>query len=190
MKKISIIFLILFTLLTFSNVASASFFSDVFSDVFKELFGESDKSPWNEKRGGVNNVRCKVEYTQLDLATGLEKTVKHTVQYEIRYLAIDTNVMYLSVQDLTSKINDWINESKNNVITNLTGINCKERIFYINQINTWKSELRWSKYKSCADEFNAEFMNLLNRPKQWGYNVHKERLIKDYDDGCQNYSGK
>jgi hypothetical protein len=176
MKKI---FLILFILLTFNNSASAGFFGDIFGN-FK-----------NEERGGVNKVRCKVEYTQLDLSTGLEKTVKHTAQYRILRIAYGTNSVYLSAQDLTNKINIWLNESKRNFITNLTVINCKERRIYGSKIfPLFINEQRWSEYKGCADEFNIELINLLEHPKQWGYNVHKDRLIKDYEEGCKNYNGE
>ncbi len=183
MKKIKI-FLISLTLLAFSNTASGGFFGDV----FKVIFGESDKKSWsNEEHSGVNRVRCMVEYTQLDLATGLEKTVKHTVQYVLMEVYGDYDVMQLSSEDLTKKINIWLNENENNVITNLTAINCKERRFYISKIFFWNNEQRWSEYKSCPDEFNIELMNLLERPNQWGFNVNKERLIKDYEEGCKNY---
>jgi hypothetical protein len=185
MKKLTTTFLISLTLLTFSNIAFGGFFGDIFNDIF----GELDKGHWNEKRGEANNVRCKVEYTQLDLATGLEKNIKHTAQYEVRYIANGTSVMYLSAQDLTDKINIWLNESKNNIIVNMTGINCKERRIYINQTNVWSSKQRWGEYKSCEDEFNVELINWLERPNQWGYNVNKTRLIKDYDEGCNKFYG-
>jgi hypothetical protein len=183
MKKLTTTFLISLTLLTFSNIAFGGFFGDIFNDIF----GELDKGHWNEKRGEVNNVRCKVEYTQLDLATGLEKNVEYIVQYALIEIDDEDNVMYLSAQDITDKINIWLNESKNNFITDMTIINCKERIFYINQTNMWSSENRWGEYKGCADEYNVELINWLERPNQWGYNVHKTRLIKDYEDGCKNH---
>jgi hypothetical protein len=183
MKKLTTTFLILFTLLTFSNSVSASFFEDF----YKTIFGDIEKpSDIVGNSGNVNNVRCKVEYTQLDLATGLEKTVKHTDQYATGDIEVGTNVMYLSAQDLTDKINIWLNESKNNVITDMTIINCKERKFLISMA-VWKSEERWGEYKGCADEYNVELINWLERPNQWGYNVHKTRLIKDYEDGCKNH---
>jgi hypothetical protein len=183
MKKIKI-FLISLTLLAFSNTASGGFFGDV----FKVIFGESDKKSWsNEEHSGVNRVRCMVEYTQLDLATGLEKTVKHTVQYVLMEVYGDYDVMQLSSEDLTKKINIWLNENENNVITNLTAINCKERRFYISKIFFWNNEQRWTNYKSCPDEFCIRLLSLIDRPEQWGYIVNKDRLIKEYEDGCKNY---
>jgi hypothetical protein len=185
MKKLTTTFLILLTILTFSNSASAGFFDYIFGDFFKpKTISDS---------GRANNVRCKVEYTQLDLATGLEQTVKHTDQNALIATAEADNVLYLLTQDLTDKINIWLNESKNNVITNLTVINCKERRLYYRYSEFFaavSNEQRWSKYKGCADEFNIKLIDFLDKPKQWGYNVHKERLIKDYEDGCTNYISK
>jgi hypothetical protein len=182
MKKISKIFLISLTLLTFSNTASAGFFDDIF-----DFFGIDKNPPSTIKRGDVNYIRCKVEYTQLDLSTGLEKTVKHTVQYDTYDIPSKGDTLHLSAQDLTDKINIWLNESKRNVITDLTVINCKEKRLYLHKIFIWKSEYRWSKYKSCPDEFNIQLMDWLEYPKQWGYNVNKDRLIKDYEEGCKNH---
>jgi hypothetical protein len=181
MKKILTTFLISLTLLTFSNSASAGFFGDIFKDFFGDF-----KKPSTTERGGVNNVRCMVEYTQLDLSTGLEKTVKHTAQYLIIALAKETNTLYLTAQDLTDKINIWLNESPNNFITNLTIINCKERRLYVSKIS-YAKEQRWSKYKGCEYEHNIKLIDFLEHPKQWGYNVHKDRLIRDYGDGCKDY---
>jgi hypothetical protein len=182
MKKI-IIFL--FIVLTFSNTASAGFFGDI----FKELFGGSFKEPTTSESGGVNNVRCKVEYTQLDLNTGLEKTVKHTEQYPMVNMVEGDDLLYLMAQDLTDKINIWLNESENNIITNLTIINCKERKLYSSKIVFFLMEHRWSEYKSCPNEYNIKLIDFLDKPNQWGFNVHKEKLIKEYEDGCKNYIG-
>jgi hypothetical protein len=182
MQKLAI-FLISIMLLTFNNSASAGFFGDI----FKELFGDGFKDPTTSESGGVNNVRCRIEYTQLDLNTGLEKTVKHTSQFEIKTIAKDTDIMYLTTQDFTDKINIWLNENPNNVIADMTIIHCKERRLYVGKILPWSNEQRWGEYKSCADEYNLELMDLLEGSKQRGYNVNIDRLIKDYDDGCKNY---
>jgi hypothetical protein len=184
MKKILTTFLISLTLLTFNNSASASFFGDI----FKELFGDPSENPFGEKHlDDAIEVRCMVEYTQLDLSTGLEKKIKHTAQYIMLEMDQKEDVLHLSAQDLNDKINIWLNESSNNVISDLTIINCKEKKIYINQINILRSEKRWGEYKGCSDEFNIQLMDWLERPKQWGYNVHKDRLIKDYEEGCKNY---
>jgi hypothetical protein len=182
MKKILTTFLILFILLTFSNTASAGFFGDIFKDFFGDF-----KKPSTSNRGNVNSVRCKVEYTQLNLSTGLETVVKHTSQFGYNDLHIYTakvNACYLSTQDFTDKMNTWLNESPNNIITNMTTINCKSRRIYTN-ISGLNARNRWNKYKSCDDEAD-NLIDWLESPKQWGYNVHKERLIKDYEEGFKN----
>jgi hypothetical protein len=184
MKKLTI-FLISLMLLTFNNNASASFFGDIFKDLFGDTWKPND---FLENSNSVNNVRCKIEYTQLDLATGLEKNVKYTAQYSVDDIAKGTDVLYLLSQDLTDKINIWLNESENNVISDMTIINCKERKFNVNQLAVWKSKMSWGEYKGCADEFNVRLVDWLEHHNQWGFNVHKERLIKDYEDGCVNYS--
>jgi hypothetical protein len=189
MKKLTTTFLISLMLLTFSN----SVFAGFFGDIFKELFGDGFKKPTLTKFGRVYEIRCKVEYTQLDLSTGLETIIKHSDQYRVLDIAKGTDALNLLTQDLTDKINIWLNESPNNVITNLTILNCKEKepyfhVFYI--LNSEGSGYRWSEYKGCADEFNIKLIDLLERPKQWGYNVHKERLIEDYEEGCKNYIGE
>jgi hypothetical protein len=183
MKKLSI-FLISLMLLTFSNSASSGFFGDI----FKELFGDS-KNPADflQNRDKVNNIICKVEYTQLDLTTGLEKTVEYNYRYNVNNIARKDDIMYLSAQDLTDEMNIWINESTNNIITNMTIINCKERREYSSKFFVWHREQRWSEYKGCPSEFNVELIDLLDRPKQRGYNVNIDRLTKDYEDGCKNY---
>jgi hypothetical protein len=191
MKKISTIFLILFTLLTFSNTVSAGFFGDIFEELFGGSGESGESETWfvKERHGDANNTRCKVEYTQLDLATGLEKNVKHTAQYENGYVANGDNIMDLSAKDLTDKMNIWLNESPNNIITNMTIINCKERKTYASMIGIINIEYRWGEYKGCADEYNVKLIDWLERPNQRGYNVNIDRLIKDYEDGCENYIG-
>jgi hypothetical protein len=181
MKKILTTFLISLTLLTFSNTVFAGFFGDIFKDIFGDF-----KKPSLVHKGNVNNVRCMVEYTQLDLSTGLEKIVKHTAQYSLISLSRETNTLYLTAQDLTDKINIWLNESKRNFISNMTIINCKERRLYNSKIS-FSNENRWGEYEGCPDEFNIKLIDFLERPKQWGYNVHKDRLIRDYGDGCKDY---
>jgi hypothetical protein len=185
MKKISKIFLISFTLLTFSNNTSAGFFGDIFKDFFGDF-----KDPSKPNSSKVNSVRCMVEYTQLDLSTGLETVVKHTSQFtrnDLHFYMPILNVCYLSTQDFTDKMNTWLNENKNNIISNITTINCKSRRLYSNETRLLKIvENRWDKYKSCDDEFNANLIDWLESPKQRGYNVNKERLKRNYEEGFKN----
>jgi hypothetical protein len=109
MKKPLKIFLISFTLLTFSNTAYGGFFGDI----IKDIFGEPDESPFAEKRGGVDNVRCMVEYTKLDLITGAEKTIKITTQINILEFDI-VSLMTQAIRNLADKITKLVNASKHN----------------------------------------------------------------------------
>jgi hypothetical protein len=182
MKKLLITFLILFS---FSN----NVFAFSFGDFFKDFFGIEKPAETLEKSTDANNVRCKVEYTQLDLNTGIEKSIKHTSQLYIDYLPNGGNVCYLVTQDLSDKINIWMKESENNVVANMTVVNCKERSFYISRVFFWESEDRWGEYKSCDDEFNMQLVDWIERPEQLGFNVNKARLIRDYEEGFKNYYG-
>jgi hypothetical protein len=184
MKKISTRFLILIILLTFNNTASASFFSDMY-DKFRKVFDTKEL-----KRYAVGDVRCKVEYTQLDLNTGLETVVKYTSHFDIKYIPIGSNTCYMATQDFTYKINEWLNESPNNIIVNMTVNNCKVKGIYFQRLLRWIREERWNEYKSCDDEFNNNLVDWLDHPKQLGFNVNKDRLIRDYEEGFENYYGK
>jgi hypothetical protein len=188
MKKI----IFLFIVLTFSNTTSAGFFGDFFETLFGNTF--DDNSTGEAFNGYITpdepmNVRCKVEYTQLDLATGLEKNIKYTADQETMYTARGSNTMYLATQDLTDKVNNWLDENPNNIIANMTGINCKEKNAIIPVFNVARVGASWGEYKSCEDKYNIEFMNLLDYPNRWGYNVNIKRLIKDYDEGCRTFYG-
>jgi hypothetical protein len=166
MKKLTTRFLILLIL---NNSVSASFFGDIYREAkstYKEYF----------------EVRCKVEYTQLDLTTGLEKVVKNTVQFVLNHSPKNIDYCYTATQDLTEKINEWLNESPNNVITNSTIILCKEKVRNVSKWVFFKSDKYWEEYKNCNDETNTKLIDWIERPKQQGFNVHKERLIKDYEN--------
>jgi hypothetical protein len=144
-----------------------------------------------EKNGNINHIRCKIEYTQLDLNTGLEKTVKHTSQFKYNVLHFylpKADTCYLSTQDFTDKMNTWLNENPSNIITNMTVVNCKSKIVYYKQTRPLNAvEDRWGKYKSCDDEYNINLIDWLESPKQWGFNVNKARLIRDYEEGSDSF---
>jgi hypothetical protein len=185
MKKLTR-FLILFILLFFSNYASASFFGDIFREItstYKEYF----------------EIRCKVQYTQLNLTTGLEKVVKNTVQFPLSHSPKNTDYCYIATQDIIEKINEWLNESPNNIITNSTIVLCKEKVRNVSKWVYFKSDKYWEEYKSCKDEINIKLIDWIEHPKQQGFNVHKERLIKgngkefkqlsDYTEEAENFFG-
>jgi hypothetical protein len=168
MKKLTTRFLILFILLILNNSVSASFFGDIYREA---------KSTYKE----YHQIRCKVEYTQLDLATGLEKVVKNTVQFVLKHSPKNIDYCYTATQDLTDKINKWLNESPNNIITNSTIILCKEKVRNISKWVLFRSDKYWEEYKNCNDEYNIKLIDLIDYPRQQGFNMHKERLIKDYE---------
>jgi hypothetical protein len=127
--------------------------------------------------GGIlayDKNRCTLEYTQLDLITGVEKTIKHTTQFDLRN---HNDACLESANNLAFKINDWMRKDKNNVISNLTILYCKART------KNWFSS-DWSSYKACSAENNEAtvgYLNWFNRyygrgANQQGYNVHKQRL--------------
>jgi hypothetical protein len=174
MKKLTR-FLILFILLIFSNYSSASFFGDIFREIIsthKEYF--KIKSTHKEYFA----IRCKVEYTQLDLTTGLEKVIKNTIQFELEPIE-NLDYCYIATQDFVEKINEWLNESPNNIITNSTIILCKEKVRNVSQWVYFKSDKYWEEYKSCKDEINVKIIDWIEHPKQQGFNIHKERLINN-----------
>jgi hypothetical protein len=113
------------------------------------------------------------------LNTGLEKNIELTDQYPLLNMVAGVDVLYSLSQDLTDKINIWLKESPNNIITNMTILSCKERRLYRSIVTIFASEQRWTKYKSCPDEFSIRLLSLIDHPEQRGYNVNKDRLIKN-----------
>jgi actin-related protein len=88
---------------------------------------------------------------------------------------------------------------------NITEVSCKDRRFYSSQ-RLINSGHRWSEYKICEDEHNLYLLDLLDDSSKKayldesskiynvikGYNVHKDRLIKnyeelDYEKKCKDY---
>jgi hypothetical protein len=164
---------LLLIILTFSNYVFAFSLGNIF---VKE-----------EKR--TSNIRCKVEYTRLNLITGIETFKKHTAQFDLDRMskeAKEQDICHFSIQYLAVKINEWLNKSRINIIVNMTINNCKKKITDVPIWKVWSSGGGiWGKYKSCPDEFNIELFNEIEN-KQWGFNVHKDRLIKDYEEEFKN----
>jgi hypothetical protein len=147
-KKILLIF-ILFTSTTFINISFA--FDGWFSP---------------------DQVRCRVEYTRLDLVTGIETRKKHTYQDKDWRNYPGQNCAIYAVE-LADKIEDWILESKHNIIVDMSAMYCKTRTDDGIFSNVW------TKYKQCdiSDSswllFQATNLSSYN---QKGYNAHKLRL--------------
>jgi hypothetical protein len=136
-------------------------------------------------------TRCKVEYTQLNLNTGLEVVVKDIVGFDISFVPEEVVYCYSATQDFAEKINEWLSESDTNIVANATVTNCKTKTIWKNEDwEVWnfydrnsgeRYEATWDKYRGCEDEISKNLVEWIEHPKQQGFNVHKDRLIKDYE---------
>jgi hypothetical protein len=157
------IFLIIFIALAFNNTAFAIIPSDIYPDQF----------------------RCKVTYTQLDLITGVEKTIKITAQKKFiehilkgeEYEGELGTMCINGAIHLSWKISDWAGISKTNAVKDVTVVHCKKRT------ESWFNNT-WSKYKLCAIEYNQEIVSYLIYSFGYkdynftlGYNIHNDRVI-------------
>jgi hypothetical protein len=118
-----------------------------------------------------DNARCKVNYTRLNLITGVETNIKHTVQYTDRD-SFDRNCGDAD-ENLSSKIKDWLRKSKTNIAANMTAISCKIRTDDGIFSNVW------SDYKICDDNHSIAlvFQIVTRHPEQIGYEFNKCRFI-------------
>jgi hypothetical protein len=144
--------LILLTGLTFSSTVSASIIPD---------------GAWSSAM-----ARCKLEYTQLDLSTGLHKITKITTEFKTDNSneGNQEKLCSKSAPRLTSKMNDWVDEDNNNIVVNLTVLFCKERS---NTMFFWHD---WSRYEKCYIT-NDLTIDELRRPNKVGYNVNDSRVM-------------
>jgi hypothetical protein len=124
-----------------------------------------------------DNARCKVNYTRLNLITGVEENIKHTVQYTDRD-SLDRNCgdSYIILAD---KIIDWIKKSKINIVANVTAISCKKRTDDGIFSNVW------SDYKICGGNHSMMliFRVAIRHPDQIGYEFDKCRFIGITENG-------
>jgi hypothetical protein len=126
---------------------------------------------------GPDNARCKVNYTRLNLITGAETNIKHTVQYTDRD-SFDRNCGDAD-DPLADKINDWLKKSKHNIAVNVTAIHCKRRTDDGIFSNTW------SDYKICHNIYSMGliFQVVNYYPSQIGYEFDYCRFIGITEDG-------
>jgi hypothetical protein len=119
-----------------------------------------------------DKIRCKVEYTRLNLVTGVETIKKHTHQNND---GEDGGDCGMHVPNLSDKIENWLLESRHNIIVSISALYCKKRT------DDGIFSNKWSKYKQCdifdsqsilrwATELKADLIN------QKGYNAHEDRL--------------
>jgi hypothetical protein len=153
--------LILLTGLTFSNTAFAGLFGI-------DGFFSSEKA------------RCKIEYTRLDLSTGLQKFAKITTQLGDMDDSTRNAICDRCIPNLANKMNDWM-DNNNNIIVNLTNVFVKTRE---TSLGLWQS---WSDYQVCSDSIHGSFdftknlISLLDQNKI-GYNVNKNRVLEDEEE--------
>jgi hypothetical protein len=161
-KKILLI-LIMFTSITFINIAFA--FDGWFSP---------------------DQARCKVEYTRLNLVTGVETRKKHTYQGKDWVAENDEGKddndwgddyehnCGTYFEHLASKIDSWLLDDRKNIIVDMSAMYCKTRT------DDGIFSNKWSKYKQCHAVFSQGLIDTIIEPRyfedQRGYNAHKDRL--------------
>jgi hypothetical protein len=119
-----------------------------------------------------DQARCKVEYTRLDLVTGIETRKKHTYQSHDDGGHEENCPMYASL--LAKKIEYWLYKSRNNILVDMSAMYCKMRTDDGIFSNVW------TKYKQCDAD---DSLKLLRLAKDYGsnfdhigYNAHELRI--------------
>jgi hypothetical protein len=127
-KKSSMIFLILLIGLFFNNTVFA--LDSIFSPGY--------------------TYRCKIEYTQLNLNTGIETVYKITTQFKSEEKQCSDGS-----GKLAKKLVKWVKKSDTNIIVNLnTVVSCKireEQIFFA----------EWSKYRECKEKYYQKVIDYI-----------------------------
>jgi hypothetical protein len=101
---------------------------------------------WDDKEG-----RCKVEYTMLDLITGVETDYKDTGQWRVE------NHCNMGAKNLDKKIAKRVQENTTSMITRLNAFECKirgERVWY-------EIKLQWAGYYVCAEYHQKNIMRFI-----------------------------
>jgi hypothetical protein len=131
---------------------------------------------------GPDNARCKVNYTRLNLITGIETNIKITTQYTDRD-SLEHNCNDGS-WDLSDKIEDWMKKSRLNIVADLSVMYCKTRTDDGIFSNVW------SDYKQCSTAYSKIVSGFISGryPNQMGYEAYKCNLIgitqEDLDPRC------
>jgi hypothetical protein len=128
-----------------------------------------------------DQARCKVNYTRLNLITGAETNIKHTVQYTDRD-SFDRNCSDAD-DPLSEKIKKWVKKSKHNIAVDVTAIYCKRRTDDGIFSNTW------SDYKICSANHirGLIFRVKISYPNQIGYNLNGCRFIGITEEELNTY---
>jgi hypothetical protein len=122
MKKLSI--LTLFIVLAFGNTAFA------YDDV---------------------EGRCKVEYTMVNLITGVETDYKNTGQWRVE------NHCNMGAKNLDKKIAERVNKNNTSMIARLNAFECKLR----NEEVWYSFKLQWTGYYVCSEIHQKRIMELI-----------------------------
>jgi hypothetical protein len=139
MKKLTI-FLISITLLTFSNSVFA---------------------------GQYYPKRCKVEYTQLDLITGVETIYKETSQFEVEDHCME------GLERLAPKVYKWVDEKNTNIVTKINEFSCKVKNIF--PYNSFYLKYLWGIYRVCQTYKQKLSAYLVDKyPNKVGANIYKE----------------
>jgi hypothetical protein len=95
--------------------------------------------------------RCKVEYTMLNLITGVESDYKDTGQWRVE------NHCNMGAKNLDKKIAKRVNKNNTSVITKLNAFKCKLR-----DEEVWYSfKLQWTGYYVCSERHQKRVMELI-----------------------------
>jgi hypothetical protein len=138
-----------------------------------------------------DHARCKVEYTRLNLVTGVETRKKHTYQGKDWVAENDEgkddndwgddyehNCGAYAIS-LAEKITPWLRRDRKNIIVDISAMYCKTRT------DDGIFSNKWSKYKQCGLEYSQDLLwwiTVTDIPKifytadQRGYNVHRDRI--------------
>jgi hypothetical protein len=119
-----------------------------------------------------DQARCKVEYTRLNLVTGVETRIKHTTQESDEGNHDDNCTWYK--YPLVDKMVNWLHQDRKNIIVDLSAMYCKTRT------DDGIFSNKWSKYKQCHALDSQGLLDTVIEPRyfedQRGYNAHKDRL--------------
>jgi hypothetical protein len=150
--------IILLISLMFSNTASAGLFG------IDGFLSDSD-------------ARCRLEYTQLDLRTGVQKIAVMTTQFDDRG---NQEICEKCATNMANKMSNWVEDSNSHIIVNLTKMSYKRRE---NSFVLWHT---WDDYKLCNRTSVTEpfrysdiIVRSLRDHNKIGYNVNRSRILED-----------
>jgi hypothetical protein len=111
--------------------------------------------------------RCKVEYTQLDLITGVENIYKNTSQFFEIYHCKE------GLEKLSKKVYKWLDKNHINIIAKINAFQCKvksvDRRYFIYKTPDW------GKYRDCKTYIPKLSAYLVDKyPNQIGASIYKE----------------